>query len=214
VNVNKIDIEQAKRLGLLSYLKSYEPHNLVRKGHEYCTKEHDSLVISENGLWHWFSRGIGGKTALQYLIKVKNMDFVNAVNHINNLQPNMGIDLNYIEKRKIVFTLPKAHTDNSRVFIYLKCRGISKDVISYCVRNNLIYESADYHNAVFVGYDGDTPRYAALRGTYQQANCSLFAFWQICEKELRINAKLMQVFVIHSAYLCDKCIYPDECSKR
>jgi len=33
----------------------------------------------------------------------------------------------------------------------------------------LIYESEDYHNAVFVGYDYDMPKYAALRGTYQQA---------------------------------------------
>lgn len=169
-SVTKQQVKSAKTLDLLTYMKNHVPHNLVRKGHEYCTKDHDSLVISENGLWHWFSRGIGGKTALQYLIKVKNMSFVDAVNRINNLQTTKESDINYVEKSIKPFVLPKAHTDNNRVFIYLKCRGISKDVINYCVHNKLIYESTDYHNAVFVGYDGETPKYAALRGTYQQAN--------------------------------------------
>lgn len=169
LRVAKEQVKSAKSLDLLTYLKQYEPHNILRKGHEYCTIEHDSLVISENGLWHWFSRGIGGKTALQYLIKVKEIDFVDAVNHINCLQPTNRIDFEPVKKKKVPFVLPKAQIDNNRVFIYLKCRGISKDVISYCIRNKLIYESTDYHNAVFVGYDGDTPKYVALRGTYQQA---------------------------------------------
>ena len=65
------DIQQAKQLDLLTYLQIYEPDQLVKvSGDTYCTKEHDSLKIS-NGKWHWFSRKIGGKTALDYLVKVK-----------------------------------------------------------------------------------------------------------------------------------------------
>lgn len=47
-------------------------------GNVYCTKEHDSLKIS-NGKWYWWSRGFGGVSALDYLIKVKDYDFVDAV---------------------------------------------------------------------------------------------------------------------------------------
>ena len=66
-------------MDLLTYLQSYEPDNLRKISHDtWCTKEHDSLKIS-NGKWHWFSRHIGGKTALDYLIKVKGIPFVNAV---------------------------------------------------------------------------------------------------------------------------------------
>lgn len=73
------DIKQAKQIDLLTYLKSYEPDNLVHvSGNTYCTREHDSLKIS-NGKWCWFSRGIGGKTALDYLIKVKDHSFIEAV---------------------------------------------------------------------------------------------------------------------------------------
>ncbi len=72
-------ITKAKEMDLLTYLQLYEPDNLVRfSGETYCTREHDSLKIS-NGKWHWFSRGIGGRTALDYLIKVRNYTFPKAV---------------------------------------------------------------------------------------------------------------------------------------
>ena len=69
--VTKEQIEKAKEWNLLSYLETYEPQELKRCGpHEYCTRTHDSLKIS-NGKWCWNSRGIGGRTALDYLIKVR-----------------------------------------------------------------------------------------------------------------------------------------------
>ena len=60
-------VEKAREMDLLTYLKSYEPQDLVHfGGNTYCTREHDSLKIS-NGKWCWFSRGIGGYSALDYL---------------------------------------------------------------------------------------------------------------------------------------------------
>lgn len=70
--VSPEDIQRAKEMDLLTYLRNYEPEELVHiSGETYCTREHDSLKIS-NGKWHWFSRGFGGKTALDYLIKVRD----------------------------------------------------------------------------------------------------------------------------------------------
>lgn len=61
-------IIQAKQMDLLTYLKNYEPYELVKfSGNTYCTRTHDSLKIS-NGKWIWWSRGIGGRNALDYLI--------------------------------------------------------------------------------------------------------------------------------------------------
>lgn len=63
-------IERARQVDLLTYLQTCEPQELVHvSGNVYCTKTHDSLRIS-NGKWCWFSRGIGGYSALDYLIKV------------------------------------------------------------------------------------------------------------------------------------------------
>jgi len=81
VELDPAVIEQARQMDLLTYLKSYEPSNLVRvSGNVYCTKEHDSLkiLLISNGKWYWWSRGFG-VSALDYLIKVKEVDFVEAV---------------------------------------------------------------------------------------------------------------------------------------
>lgn len=44
------DIQQAKQLDLLTYLQIYEPDQLVKvSGDTYCTREHDSIKISN---WH------------------------------------------------------------------------------------------------------------------------------------------------------------------
>lgn len=75
-------VAKAKEMDLLTYLKNYEPSELVHfGGSTYCTRTHDSLKIS-NGKWCWFSRGIGGKTALDYLIKVREIPFTEAVEMI------------------------------------------------------------------------------------------------------------------------------------
>ena len=74
-------LERVRQIDLLSYLREFEPSNLVKvKGtsNVYCTAEHDSLKIS-NGKWYWWSRGFGGYSALDYLIKVEEYDFVEAV---------------------------------------------------------------------------------------------------------------------------------------
>lgn len=64
------------------------------------------------------------------------------------------------------FALPEAAADNRRVFAYLLHRGIDRKVISDCIRAGILYESARFHNAVFVGRDENgVPKYAFLRGT-------------------------------------------------
>ena len=76
------EVKNARQIDLLTYLRQYEPRELVHvAGNIYCTREHDSLKIS-NGKWCWFSRGIGGRSALDYLIKVKGIPFTEAVGMI------------------------------------------------------------------------------------------------------------------------------------
>ncbi len=61
-------VSQAREMDLLTYLQNYEPQELVHfGGNTYCTREHDSLKISD-GKWCWFSRGIGGRSALDFFL--------------------------------------------------------------------------------------------------------------------------------------------------
>ena len=69
-------IAEARKVDLFSYLQATDPNELVKcDGNEYCTRTHDSLKIS-NGKWFWWSRGIGGRSAVDYLMDDKN-DYIN-----------------------------------------------------------------------------------------------------------------------------------------
>lgn len=159
-------IAKAKEWNLLSYLQTYEPKELKRSGpHEFCTVTHDSLKIS-NGLWHWCSRGIGGKTALDYLIKVRGMDFVEAVLALCGAGPAPVFSQPVIKPAK-PFELPQACRYATHVVSYLQRRGIDPEIISRCIQAGALYESRKYHNCVFVGRDqAGTARFACMRGTF------------------------------------------------
>ncbi len=75
-------VAQAREMDLLTYLQNYEPQELVHfGGNTYCTREHDSLKISD-GKWCWFFHEIGVRSALDYLIKVKGIPFMQMVEKI------------------------------------------------------------------------------------------------------------------------------------
>ena len=159
-------VQRVKQIDLLTYLKNYEPYELVHfSGHTYTTRSHDSLKIS-NGKWMWWSRGIGGRSALDYLIKVRGYDFVQAVQMIAEqaaIQPPVSIPAEKKTEKKLI--LPKPYRYQTYAVSYLQNRGIDMEMIQYCLKTGQIYESENYHNVVFVGMDqSGIPRYAALRG--------------------------------------------------
>ena len=168
-------VAQAKEMDLLTYLQRFDPEELIHiAGNEYSTKTHDSLKIS-NGMWCWNSRQIGGRSALDYLIKVRDMTFLQAVEAILQASPVTSTPIraggshelpafSFPQERKLL--LPPAAPNNNRVIAYLAGRGIDRGIIDFCIQTGRLYQSADYGNAVFVGMDkAGTPRYAALRGT-------------------------------------------------
>ena len=163
---SKEDIKRAKEIDLLSYLRKVNPNELVYDGRNtYSTKTHDSLKIS-NGMWYWFSRGIGGKTALEYLIQVEKFKFTDAVAHLIGkkieIKKQPLTEKNKIEKLK----LPQKNSNNNKIIYYLRRRGISANIIDECISRELIYQDYPYNNVIFVGYDDkNNPRYAGIRGT-------------------------------------------------
>ncbi len=168
--VTREQIDAAKRMTALEFLQRYRPEELERAGSpgEFQLKSHDSFKINgESSVWHWKSRDIGGKSALDYLVYVEGVRFVDAVERLCSESPSFQpVSLLYAREKKD-FVLPPAAPDNARVFTYLQGRGVSKEVIAACVRQGILYESEPYHNAVFVGKDETgKARYAFLRGTY------------------------------------------------
>ena len=156
-------IEEIRNIDLLTYLQNYDPDELVKSSrNEYRTRTHGSLVIS-NGLWHWIARGIGGKSALDYLIHVKEMNFAEAVEHLGNCT-HKKVPTVVSHKTKYKFKLPLPCQDTVITNYLCKKRCLSEEVVSYAIRHYYIYQHDS--DVVFVGYDeGCKARFASVRST-------------------------------------------------
>ena len=169
--VTKEQVAAARRMTAIEFLRRYRAADLVKSSAhgEFELKSHDSFKINgESSLWHWKSRGIGGKSALDYLLHVEGCSFVEAVRLLCDEQPVFTPQNHLeVEHRRPPFELPPKSPTSTRMEAYLRCRGISQAVIDHCLQAGILYESLPYHNCVFVGRDADgVPKYAALRGTY------------------------------------------------
>ena len=158
--------EAARQTDLVALLQSQGEH-LKRSGKEYVWRDGSEKVTVRGNLWfHQYER-IGGD-AVDFVRRFYNMDFPQSVNF---LLGNNGGALPRAEPVKREppkpFTLPPKNDNMRRVYAYLlNRRGIDREVLSAFVHKGMIYESADYHNAVFVGYDEHgIARHAHKRGT-------------------------------------------------
>ena len=119
--LSKDQIATAREMDLLTYLRCFEPEELVHiGGNTYTTHTHDSLKIS-SGKWCWWSRNIGGTNALDYLTRVEGLSFLDAVQRILGELPRVPpTPMRTAPPVKTEFTLPPKHADNRRVSA---CRG-------------------------------------------------------------------------------------------
>ena len=161
------DLARAREMDLLTYLTYYDPGNLRHvSGSVYSTVEHDSLIIN-NGKWCWFSQGIGGKSALDYLIKVKQIPFREAVERLIGYISEPLPPVKPREEPPKEFKMPELNSDPSRAAQYLIGRGIDPEIVQWCIDHKLIYETTKYQNVLFVGYDREgIPRYGAVRSIF------------------------------------------------
>lgn len=78
---------QAKQMNLYQYMQLCEPDNFKPEGPgQFRHKGHSSLTFAEDGSWTYFKTKATGRTALNYLIEVEGVSFVEAVREINRIQ--------------------------------------------------------------------------------------------------------------------------------
>ena len=171
--VTREEIDRAKQINLLTYFRQYEPQELVRVGpHDFKTRTHDSLCISDNGMWHWQSRKRGGTTALNYLMLAYGLGFVEAVRFLND---KMGAATYVFQpvkpepprKQPVEFVLPTPDASDQKATEYLLGRGIDCAVLQYCHTQKLLYQISRgrYANCLFVGRDeNENARSGTIRG--------------------------------------------------
>ena len=72
-----------------------------------------------------------------------------------------------VKEKPKTLLLPEKYRYAEYAASYLEKRGISWELISFCISTGRLYESNPYHNVVFVGFDKQgKARFACQRGIY------------------------------------------------
>lgn len=187
---------RAREIHVLDYILDHEGDKFRRRGNSYRMKEHPSFAITDAG-FYWHSQKWGSVSALDYLVEVRKIDFVNAVCQLISEAPfekgkkasrqrqersppvpppsmsENDISIKETPSRlEQNLIIPRRNKDNYNAIAYLQNRGIDHDLIMDCIKRGVLYESALYHNVVFLGKDekGKT-RYAAIRSINGNFKC-------------------------------------------
>ena len=164
----------AGRTDLVALLRS-RGETLKKLGSEWEWKFHDERVTIRNNVWFDqytqkggdavdFFRYFYGESEEQAAAVLLNCSVADLEQLPARSPPNLPRTKQEEPKQ---LAIPAAHKDMRRVFAYLcQTRGITSEVVSAFARKGLLYESADHHNAVFVGRDehGEI-RHLHARGT-------------------------------------------------
>lgn len=154
---------------------------LKKIGSYYSFDEHDSVRIDDKKNCFWrnsqFVQGQGANTSagsiIDFVMHFEGKNFKAAIAELGEYLADPTIEHTYtpqpIEpKEPIAFELPKRSSDNRAAWSYLtKTRGINSDIVNEFIDRKMIYQDAEYRNAVFVGYNADGKAdFACVRGTY------------------------------------------------
>ena len=194
MRIDENTLHQARTADVLYFFEKYHGFTFAHQGGAYRCQQHKSLAVKNDRLsWYWHSKGIGGYGALDYLVKVENMRFREAVEVIipfcsadpspsrptsqspnkakapsHNAHPSAPQAPNPTPK---ILKLPEATGVPLKLYNYLcNKRGIDSDIVNTLMQKEQLYEDRR-GNVVFVGHDEQgKPRFASIRGT--QGDCS------------------------------------------
>lgn len=165
-------IERAKNTDMIALLESEEGFSFKSTygEREFKCIEHNSLVVNGNRRrWYWNSRQVGGNNAIDYLVKIRGMNFRDAVLHLVGDREQTAytpikkpVTENVAVSKPVRFVLPEqAHFPDGRrnysnIIAYLnKGRGIDMNIINTLIASGQIYQGVQYNGLHIVGYNDE-----------------------------------------------------------
>ena len=165
-------IERAKNTDMIALLESEEGFSFKSTygEREFKCIEHNSLVVNGNRRrWYWNSRQVGGNNAIDYLVKIRGMNFRDAVLHLVGDREQTAytpirkaVMENVSVSKPVRFVLPEqAHFPDGRrnysnIIAYLnKGRGIDMNIINTLIASGQIYQGVQYNGLHIVGYNDE-----------------------------------------------------------
>lgn len=210
IHFTKEQKQIARQVNIAEMLRS-QGETLKHSGSEYEWKDGGQKVTIRGNLWYHQYEQVGGD-AVDFVRKFYGKSYPEAVKYLlggqfeatlnshNEMVKNNSDVPAHGTERKIEFKLPKASDNMRRVFAYLlNRRKIDPDVLSAFVHAGMIYESADYHNVVFVGVDKDgIARHAHKRGTGSQSSYKGNVTESVPEYSFHWNGTSNKVFLFEA----------------
>ncbi len=174
LKLSQEEISDIRNQDMVEFLRSQEGFSFKRVGSYVKGVEHDSLVINPDHItWHWYSRELYGKGAIDWMEKVHDLDFKEAIRylaegipHILNEEPIKKPQLQ--ENETAAFELPtKLNGSCKQLFAYLiKTRCLPPDIVTYCVQQHHIYQD-EKNRVIFCGRDKSGEcKFAEAKFTY------------------------------------------------
>jgi hypothetical protein len=156
--------QAAKQTDLVSFLQS-RGEKIKRSGSEYEWVGHHITIRGNQFYDHYEQRG---GTAVDFVQEQYGLSYPQAVQLLLG-SGAVATPINHplSETHRKPFELPPPNKNMRRVYAYLiKQRCIDREIIYYFAHRGLLYEDAQYHNAVFVGIDQEgKPRHAHKKST-------------------------------------------------
>lgn len=141
--VTKEEIKQARQANIAQYLLS-KGVQLQKVGKRYKSKEHDSLVFTDNA-YYWNSRQEHGN-ALDYATKHMGMDIPTAVKELSAFNKTVS----KTEHQEFKINDIELSNNIQRAIAYLnKTRNIDYKIIQDLIKNKLLFQSKENSNIVF-----------------------------------------------------------------
>ena len=161
---------QARQTDIAELLRS-QGETLKRSGSESEWMDGGQKVTIRGNLWYHQYEQVGGD-AVDFVRRFYNKSYPEAMEYLLGGSGGTLAVSPSVQKAEKPFVLPPKNDNMRRVFAYLlNGRGIDREVLYAFVHKGMIYESADYHNAVFVGFDSNgNAKHAHKRGTGSESS--------------------------------------------
>ena len=161
---------QARQTDIAELLRS-QGETLKRSGSESEWMDGGQKVTIRGNLWYHQYEQVGGD-AVDFVRRFYNKSYPEAMEYLLGGSGGTLAVSPSVQKEEKPFVLPPKNDHMRRVFAYLlNRRGIDREVLYAFVHKGMMYESADYHNAVFVGFDSNgKPKHAHKRGTGSESS--------------------------------------------
>jgi len=201
INFTEQEKESANSASIVDYLNAHG-ESVKRAGREYVWDSPAGKVSIHGSEWYSQYEQVGGG-AVNFVRKFFGLSYPEAVQSL--LGNNVGTAIvreprEPKREEKLPFELPDKHTDMRRVYGYLmRERLIDRAVINRFVRDGLIYEDAEYHNAVFVGTNTEgVPVHAQKRATSSHSSFKGNLSGSTAEYSFHFNGTSEYLFVFEA----------------